>query len=191
MYAEQEAMGNEWPSADMVGCMRFESKSTPVALVAGLLIVVLIGFSGCGSDTKDESEAEATSTQTLQVVTQGFASTDELSEYLSETLDDVDVRLESESNPDYDEKRDADRLYVDFASEEKKAADMEATATIVQAASQAAFDYDVLMVSGDVSSGEWSYIYNKDTVEELTEDGTITVADVWGAAEQDFDTIHR
>ncbi|UVI37346.1 hypothetical protein [Brevibacterium spongiae] len=57
--------------------------------------------------------------------------------------------------------------------------------------SQVAFDDDILMVTGDVSAGKWSYLYDKSTGEELTASGTITVAEVWDAAEQDFDTIHR
>lgn len=171
--------------------MRSVPKSAPVVLIVGALSAALIALSGCGGGSTDEPAAESTPAQTVDVVTQGFDSTDDLSEYLSQSFDDVEVRLESESNPDYDDERDADRLYVDFASNEQKAADMEATATIVQAASRAAFDYDVLMVTGDVSAGEWSYLYDKDTVDELASDGTITVADVWDAAEQDFDTIHR
>lgn len=93
--------------------------------------------------------------------------------------------------PDFDEERDADRLYVDFDSGGQEAADLEATAEIVQTVSQVAFDDDILMVTGDVSAGKWSYLYDKSTGEELTASGTITVAEVWDAAEQDFDTIHR
>ena len=170
--------------------MWFVSKTVPAPAVAGALIVALFGLSAC-SDSATEPEAESTPTQTLEVVAQGFDTTEDLSEYLSEDLDEIEVRLESESNPDYDEEVDADRLYVDFASDEQRSADMEATAAIVQAASRATFDFDVLMVTGDVSAGEWSYLYNRQTVEKLTEGDRIAVADVWDAAEQDFDTIHR
>src|SRR5699024_7159743 len=47
------------------------------------------------------------------------------------------------------------------------------------------------MVTGDGSAGEWSYLYNPRTIDELTQGGQITVSEVWDAAEQDFDTIHR
>src|SRR5699024_7338641 len=84
-----------------------------------------------------------------------------------------------------------DRLYVDFASAGKTDEDMEATAAVVQTVSQATFDFDVLMVTGDGSAGEWSYLYNPRTIDELTQGGQITVSEVWDAAEQGFDTIHR
>lgn len=173
--------------------MRSTAKSAPVILVAGLVTAAIVGLSGCGSGNRSETvpEAEPTPTQTLQVVAQGFDSTDDLSDYLAQTLDGVEVHLESEANPDFDEETEPDRLHVAFASSEQKAADMKATAQIVQVVSQAAFDYDILMVTGDVSSGEWSYLYHRDTVAELTNGDRIAVAGVWDGADQSFDTIHR
>ncbi|WP_152347789.1 hypothetical protein [Brevibacterium sp. CFH 10365] len=171
--------------------MRFVSKSTPALAVAGLLTAALIGLSGCGSDTDSAPEPESTPTATLDVVAQGFDSLAELSDYVAQSLDGVEVSLESETNPDFNEETEPERLHVDFASDENRAQDMEATALIVQATSQAAFDYDILMVTGDVSAGEWSYLYDRSTVEELTGGGHIVVADIWDSAEQSFDTIHR
>ncbi|WP_210605085.1 hypothetical protein [Brevibacterium oceani] len=171
--------------------MRSVSKSVPVVLAAGLVVASLIGLSGCGSDTGSAPDAESTPSQTLEVVAQGFDSAEDLADYLAKSLDEVDVYLESEANPDFDEENEPDRLHVEFASSEDEAADMEATAQIVQAVSQAAFDYDILMVTGDVSAGEWSYLYHRDTVADLTTGDTITVAGVWDAADQSFDTIHR
>src|SRR5699024_12570051 len=112
-------------------------------------------------------------------------------DYPSESLDEVQVRIQSEANPDYDEDVDADRLYVDLASAGKTDEDMEATAAVVQTVSQATFDFDVLMVTGDGSAGEWSYLYIPRTIDELTQGGQITVSEVWDAAEQCFDTNHR
>ncbi|WP_166970883.1 hypothetical protein [Brevibacterium atlanticum] len=171
--------------------MRSVSKSAPVALAAGLAIASLVALSGCGTDTGDAPEAASTPTQTLEVVAQGFDSTEDLADYLAKPLDDVDVYLESEANPDFDEENEPDRLHVEFASDEDEAADMEATAQIVQAVSQAAFDYDILMVTGDLSAGEWSYLYHRDTVADLTADDSIAVAGVWDASDQSFDTVHR
>lgn len=166
--------------------MKSVAKLVPVVSIAAIM-----ALGACSSETTDAPESESEPVQTLQVVEQGFDKPEALADYLSETLDEVQVRLESESNPDYDEEVDADRLYVDFASAGKTNADMEATAAAVQAASQATFDFDVLMVTGDGSAGEWSYLYHPRTIDELTRGGQITVSDVWDAAEQDFDTIHR
>lgn len=171
--------------------MRFDSKSTPALAVAGLLTATLIGLSGCGSDTDSAAEPEATPTATLDVAAQGFDSLEELSDYVAQALDGVEVSLESETNPDFNEETEPERLHVGFASNEDRAEDMEATALIVQATSKAAFDYDILMVTGDVSAWDWSYLYDRTTVEQLTADGQIVVADIWDSAEQSFDTIHR
>lgn len=159
-------------------------------LICTASIALVLPLSACGS-SDEEPAADSTPTQTMSVVTQGFDSLEELSDYVAESLDGVEVHLESETNPDFDAQNEADRLHVDFTSDQQRAADMEATALIVQAASQAAFDYDILMVTGDVSAGEWSYLYDRDTVKKLTSDGSIVVADVWDAAEQSFDTLHR
>ena len=43
----------------------------------------------------------------------------------------------------------------------------------VQAAGSAAFDYEVLMVTGTTDAGTWSYIYSIDTVEEVTSNGSV------------------
>lgn len=171
--------------------MRFVSKSTPALTIAGILTAALIGLSGCGGDGDSAPEPESTPAATLEVATQGFDSLDELSDYVGQSLDGVEVSLESETNPDFDPETEPERLHVDFASDEDKGKDLEATALIIQATSQAAFDYDILMVTGDVSAGDWSYLYDRETVDTLTADGHIVVADVWDAAEQSFDTIHR
>lgn len=170
--------------------MRFYSKSTPALRVAGVLTATLIGLSGCGSDSGSTSEPESAPTATLEVAAQGFDSLEELSDYVAQSLDGVEVSLESETNPDFNQETEPERLHVDFTSDENEAKDLEATAFIVQATSQAAFDYDILMVTGVVSAGEWSYLYDRSTVEDLTADGHIAVADIWDSAEQSFDTIH-
>lgn len=164
---------------------------TVAKLVPAFSIAAILALGACSSETTDAPEPESEPVQTLQVVDRGFDQPEALADYLSEPLDEVQVRLESESNPDYDEDVDADRLYVDFASAGKTNEDMEATAAVVQTVSQATFDFDVLMVTGDGSAGEWSYLYNPATIDELTQGGQITVSEVWDAAEQDFDTIHR
>ena len=169
--------------------MRFDSKSAPA--LAGLLTAALIALSGCGSDSGSSSEPETTPTATLDVVEQGFDSLDELSDYVAQSLDGVEVSLESETNPDFNQEAEPERLHVEFASDENRAKDLEATAFIVQATSQAAFDYDILVVTGDVAAGEWRYLYDRSTVEDLTADGRIDVADIWDSAQQSFDTIHR
>ncbi|GAA1525269.1 MAG: hypothetical protein ACTIIH_05500 [Brevibacterium sp.] len=169
--------------------MRFDSKSAPA--LAGLLTAALIALSGCGSDSGSSAEPETTPTATLVVVEQGFDSLDELSDYVAQSLDGVEVSLESETNPDFNREAEPERLHVEFASDESRAKDLEATAFIVQATSQAAFDYDILVVTGDVAAGEWRYLYDRSTVEDLTADGQIDVADIWDSAEQSFDTIHR
>lgn len=171
--------------------MRFDSKSAPALAVAGFLTAALVGLSGCGSDADSSAEAESTPTAALDVVAQGFDSLDELADYVAQSLDGVGVSLESETNPDFSEETEPERLHVEFASTENRAQDMEATAQIVQATSRAAFDYDILVVTGDVSAGEWRYLYDRSTVEDLTADGQIVVADIWDSAEQSFDTIHR
>lgn len=171
--------------------MSSASKSSPSIVVAASLTAALIGLSSCGSDTGATPEAESTPTQTLEVVAQGFDSAEDLADYLTKSLDKVDVYLESEANPDFDQENEADRLHVEFASSEDSATDMEATAQIVRAVLQAAFDYDILMVSGDVSAEEWSYLYHRDTVADLTGGGSLAVAGIWDAADQNFDTIPR
>ncbi|WP_157689129.1 hypothetical protein [Brevibacterium siliguriense] len=171
--------------------MRFDSKSTPALVVAGLLTATLIGLSGCGSEADSSAEPESTPAATVDVVEQGFDSLDELSDYVAQSFDGVEVRLESETNPDFNEETEPERLHVEFASDENAAKDKEATAIIVQAASDAAFDYDILMVTGVVSAGEWSYLYDRSTVEDLSAEGQIVVADIWDSAVQSFDTIHR
>lgn len=101
------------------------------------------------------------------------------------------MSLESETNPDFNQETEPERLHVHFASTEDRVKDLEATAYIVQATSRAGFDYDILVVTGVVSAGEWAYLYDRSTVEELTADGQIDVADIWDSAEQSFDTVHR
>ncbi|SMX76631.1 hypothetical protein BI49514_01134 [Brevibacterium iodinum ATCC 49514] len=169
--------------------MRFESKSAPA--LAGLLSAALIALSGCGSDSGSSSEPETTPTATLEVVEQGFDSPAEFSDYVAQSLDSVEVSLESETNPDFNQETEPERLHVHFDSTEDRVKDLEATAYIVQATSRAGFDYDILVVTGVVSAGEWAYLYDRSTVEELTADGQIDVADIWDSAEQSFDTIHR
>ena len=171
--------------------MRFESKSAPALAVAELLTAALIALSGCASDSGSSSDPETTPTATLDVVEQGFDSLDELSDYVAQSLDGVEVSLESETNPDFNQETEPERLHVHFASTEDKVKDLEATAFIVQATSRAGFDYDILVVTGVVSAGEWAYLYDRSTVEELTAGGQIDVADIWDSAEQSFDTIHR
>ena len=120
--------------------MRFESKSAPALAVAGLLTAALIALSGCASDSGSSSDPETTPTATLDVVEQGFDSLDELSDYVAQSLDGVEVSLESETNPDFNQETEPERLHVHFASTEDKVKDLEATAFIVQATSRAGFD---------------------------------------------------
>src|SRR5699024_6789351 len=129
-------------------------------LVPAFSIAAILALGACSSEAPDAPQPESEPVPTLQGVDRRFRQPEALADSLSESLDEVQVRLESESNPDYDEDVDADRLYVDFASAGKTDEDMEATAAVVQTVSQATFDFDVLMVTGDGSAGEWSYLYN-------------------------------
>lgn len=164
-------------------------KSVPQAFGA-IVMAVALTLGGCSADDGDDGDIDPG--QSAEVPGGDFADTDELGNFLREGIADVDVHRESESNPDFDHDRDADRLHVEFPSEGKPNTDKKASADAVQAAGSAAFDYDVLMITGETDTGTWSYIYSSDTVEKLTESGTPVEADtVWDSADQDFDSIHR
>src|SRR5699024_5101382 len=166
----------QMPDADRLRPMKSVAKLVPAFSIAAIL-----ALGACSSEAPDAPEPESEPVQTLQVVERGFDQPEALADYQSEAPVEVQVRLESEPHPDYDEDVDADRLYVDFASAGKTDEDMEATAAVVQTVSQATFDFDVLMVTGDGSAGEWSYLYNPRTIDELTQGGQITVSEVWDA----------
>lgn len=153
-------------------------------------MAVSLALGGCSTSGDDEGDIEAG--QLAEVSGNEFESTADLGTFLSEEIDEVEVHRESESNPDFDHKSDADRLHIEFPSEGKPNTDKKASADAVQAAGSAVFAYDVLMITGTTDTGTWSYIFDSDTVEELTEDGTRVEADtVWDSADQDFDSIHR
>lgn len=164
-------------------------KSVP-QLVTSLTAAVALSLSGCSSSESEAGDIE--SGQVAEVPGSEFDSTDELGDFLRDTVDEVHVHRESESNPDFDHDRDADRLHVEFPSEGQENSDKKATADAVQAAGNAEFAYDVLMVTGTTDTGTWSYMYSTDVVDELTAGGSGVEADsVWDSADQDFDSVHR
>lgn len=164
-------------------------KSVP-QLVSALAVVAALTLGGCSPGDTEEADIEPG--QSAEVPSSDFDSTEELGDFLIDYIDEVHVHRESESNPDFDPERDADRLHVEFPSQGQTNTDKKATADAVQAAGSAAFDYDVLMVTGSTDTGTWSYIYSVDTVEELTKEGSVVEADpVWESADQDFDSVHR
>ena len=163
-------------------------KSVP-QLASALTVALALSLGGSSAGEPDVNDIEPG--QGAEVPGSDFASTDELGDFLRESIDEVHVHRESEDNPDFDHEGDADRLHVEFPSQGQRNADRKATADAVQAAGSAAFDYDVLMVSGTTDEGTWSYIYSGKTVEELTKDSSVVEADaVWESAEQDFDSVH-
>lgn len=164
-------------------------KSVP-QLVSALVVAAALTLGGCSPG--DAEEADIESGQIAEVPGSDFDSTDELGDFLRDTIGDVHVHRESAGNPDFDHETDADRLHVEFPSGAQTNADRKATADAVQSAGRAAFDYDVLMVTGTTDAGTWSYIYSVDTVEEMTGTGSVVEADtVWESADQDFDSVHR
>lgn len=164
-------------------------KSVP-QVVSALAVAIVLSLAGCS--TGDAEEADIESGQSAEVPGSDFASTDDLGEFLSKSIEEVHVHRESESNPDFDHERDADRLHIEFPSQGKPHTDRKATADSIQAAGSAAFDYDVLMITGSTDAGTWSYIYSNDTVEGMTKNGSVVEADaVWESADQDFDSVHR
>ncbi|MDN5551012.1 MAG: hypothetical protein L0G54_09880 [Brevibacterium sp.] len=164
-------------------------KSAP-QLVSALTVALALSLSGCSTDDSDTGDIEAG--QSAEVPGSDFDTTDALGDFLNETIDEVHVHRESESNPDFDHDRDADRLHVEFPSAGMLHTDQKATADAVQGAGSAEFDYDVLMVTGTTDTGTWSYMFSTDTVDELTAGDSVVEADtVWDSADQDFDSVHR
>lgn len=164
-------------------------KSVPL-VVSAMAVAVALSLGGCSAGDSETEDIEPG--QSAKVPSGDFKSTDELGGFLLEGIDEVDVRRESESNPDFDHERDADRLHVEFPSEGKPHTDRKATADAVQAAGSAKFAYDVLMITGSTDTGTWSYIFSSDTVNELTDSGSVIDANtVWDSADQDFDSVHR
>ena len=164
-------------------------KSVP-QLVSALAVAVALTLGGCSPGDADDADIE--SGQSAELPGSDFDSTDELGAFLSDYIDEVHVHRESESNPDFDPERDADRLHVEFPSQGQPNTDKKATADAVQAAGSAAFDYDILMVTGSTDTGTWSYIYSAETVDVMTKEGSVVEADpVWESADQDFDSVHR
>lgn len=164
-------------------------KSVP-QLVSALAVAAALTLGGCSPSDAEEVDIEPG--QSAEVPSRDFDTTTELGDFLRDTIDKVHVHLESESNPDFDHETDADRLHVEFPSQGQPNTDRKATADAVQSAGSAAFDYDVLMVTGTTDTGTWSYIYSIDTVEEMTSNDSVVEADtVWKSADQDFDSVHR
>ncbi|GAA1873575.1 hypothetical protein [Brevibacterium marinum] len=157
---------------------------------SALIVAFALALGGCSSPESETSDIEAG--QAAEVPSSDFDSTDEVGDFLNNTIDDAHVHRESESNPDFAHETDADRLHVEFPSEGMLNTDKKATADAVQAAGSATFDYDVLMVTGSTDTGTWSYIYSAETVEAMTKDDSPVEADtVWESADQDFDSVHR
>lgn len=164
-------------------------KSVP-QLVSALVVAAVLTLGGCSPGDAEEADIEPG--QSAEIPGGDFNSTDELGDFLIDSIDAVHVHRESESNPDFAHGADVDRLHVEFPSQGQPNTDKKATADAVQAASSAAFDYEVLMVTGTTDAGTWSYIYSIDTVEEVTSNGSVVEADtVWKSADQDFDSVHR
>lgn len=164
-------------------------KSVP-QLVCALVVAAALTLGGCSPGDAEEADIEPG--QSAEVPGGDVNSTDELGDFLIDSIDAVHVHRESESNPDFAHGADVDRLHVEFPSQGQPNTDKKATADAVQAAGSAAFDYEVLMVTGTTDVGTWSYIYSIDTVEEVTSNGSVVEADtVWKSADQDFDSVHR
>ena len=164
-------------------------KSVP-QLVSALAVAVALSLTGCGNSEPDVSDIGPG--QSAEVPSSDFDSTDELGDLLRDTVHEVHVHRESESNPDFDHDRDAERLHVEFPSGGQVNTDKKATADAVQAAGNAEFDYHVLMVTGTTDTGTWSYMFSTDTLDELTAGDSVVEADtVWDSADQDFDSVHR
>ncbi|WP_193095482.1 hypothetical protein [Brevibacterium sp. FME17] len=164
-------------------------KSVP-QFVSALTVALALLLSGCSGSETEAGDIEPG--QVAEVPSSEFDSTDELGDFLRDTVAEVHVHRESESNPDFDHNRDADRLHVEFPSNGEMNTDKKATADAVQAAGSAEFAYDMLMVTGTTDAGTWSYMYSTDTVDELTASGSAVEADsVWDSADQDFDSVHR
>lgn len=163
---------------------------TRARLVSVLAAFAVLALGGC--DSGDSVDYDEVAGQNAEIPPGEFASTQEMESFLSGSIDKVDVHRESETNPDFDADKDADRLHVEFPSEGERSADQKASADAVQASSAATFDYDVLMITGTTDTGTWSYMYSSDTVAELTADGAVAdSASVWEHADQDFDSVHR
>ncbi|MGO2035278.1 MAG: hypothetical protein ACTH2U_02285 [Brevibacterium sp.] len=163
---------------------------TCARIVSTVAALAVLALGGCASD--DGSDQDDVSGQTAEIPSGDFASTQDMEDFLTNSIDDVDVHRESETNPDFDAAKDADRLHVEFPSAGKKGAGQKASADAVQASGAATFDYDVLMITGTTDTGTWSYMYSSDTVAELTADDAVVEADsVWEHADQDFDSVHR
>ncbi|WP_193070164.1 hypothetical protein [Brevibacterium aurantiacum] len=164
-------------------------KSVP-QLVSALVMAAALTLGGCSPG--DAEETDIVPGQSAEIPGGDFSSTDELGDFLLDSIDAVHVHRESESNPDFNHETDVDRLHVEFPSQGQPNTDKKATADAVQAAGSATFDYDVLMVTGTTDTGTWSYVYSIDTVEEVTGIGSVVEADtVWDFADQDFDSVHR
>ncbi|SMX90024.1 hypothetical protein [Brevibacterium antiquum] len=164
-------------------------KSVP-QLVSASTVALALSLGGCSAGEPDAGDIEPG--QSAEVPSSDFESTDALGDYLRESIDEVHVHRESESNPDFDHEGDAERLHVEFPSAGQTNTDRKATADAVQAAGSAQFDYDVLMVTGTTDAGTWSYMFSTDSVDELTGGGSVVEADtVWDVADQDFDSVHR
>lgn len=164
-------------------------KSVP-QLVSALVMAAALTLGGCSPG--DAEETDIVPGQSAEIPGGDFSSTDELGDFLLDSIDAVHVHRESEGNPDFNHETDVDRLHVEFPSQGQPNTDKKATADAVQAAGSATFDYDVLMVTGTTDTGTWSYVYSIDTVEEVTGIGSVVEADtVWDFADQDFDSVHR
>lgn len=164
-------------------------KSVP-QFVSALAVALALSLSGCSGSESEAGDIEPG--QVAEVPSSDFGTTDELGDFLRDTVSEVHVHRESDSNPDFDHNRDADRLHVEFPSSGEMNTDKKATADAVQAAGSAEFAYDMLMVTGTTDAGTWSYMYSTDTVDELTAGGSVVEADpVWDSADQDFDSVHR
>lgn len=164
-------------------------KSVP-QLVSALAVASALTLGGCGASGPEVSDIAPG--QSAEVPSSDFDSTDEMGDFLRDSIDEVHVHRESESNPDFDHEVNPDRLHVEFPSQGQPHTDRKATADAVQAAGSAAFAYDVLMITGETDTGTWSYMYGTETVDQMTADAAVVGADdVWDSADQDFDSVHR
>lgn len=152
-----------------------------------MAVATVTALAGCGSGTEEDTGIEPQ--QAAEIPTSAINSTDDLAMHLSDFIAEVDAHRESESNPDFDPDRDADRLHVEFTSKGLQNTDQKATADAIEAAAVATFDFDILMITGTTSSGTWSYLYNSNTVEQLSDQGVV-IDEVWDAADQDYDPVH-
>lgn len=163
---------------------------TRARIVSTVAALAVLALGGCASD--DGVDHHDVSGQNAEIPSGDFASTQDMEDFLTDSIDEIDVHRESETNPDFDADNDADRLHVEFPSEGERGADQKASADAVQASGAATFDYDVLMITGTTDTGTWSYMYSSDTVAELTADDAVVEAySVWEHADQDFDSVHR